>query len=180
MIIGKYSKDIIERAKKIEIFLLDVDGVMTDGMLPYDKHGNSLKLFNVKDGFGIFLLKKAGLKCVIITAKSARTVTLRAKDLKINKVYGDYHYKIKAYEDIKKRFNVSDEALCFIGDDLIDIPVLKRVGLAVCPSDAVSYAKTYAHFTAENKGGRGAIREVCDLILNAKGLWDNVTADYFK
>ncbi|MCK4851817.1 MAG: HAD-IIIA family hydrolase [Candidatus Omnitrophica bacterium] len=177
---GKYPEDIIERAKKIKLLLLDVDGVLTDGRLIYGNYGDELKNFDVNDGLGIFLVKKAGIRCVILTARASRVVTRRAKELRIDKVYHNFHYKINALESIKKRFKTADDEICFVGDDLIDIPVLKRAGLAVCPPNAMEEVKPFAHFLTTKNGGRGAVREVCDLLLRARGLWDKVTSEYFK
>lgn len=176
---NNYPQDIIERAKKIKLLLLDVDGVMTDGRLIYGNYGDELKNFDVNDGLGIFLVKKAKLHCAILTAKASPMATKRAKELKIDKVYHDFHYKIRAYDGIKKHFGVKDEEICFVGDDLIDMPVLRRVGLAVCPPNAVDEIKGMVHLITAKKGGRGAVREVCDLILRAKGLWEKTTAEYY-
>ena len=178
--LGKYSQDIIEKAKKIRLLILDVDGVLTDGRLIYGSYGDELKNFDVNDGLGIFLLKRSGLRCVILTAKASRVVVKRARELKIDKVYHNFHYKVKALDHIKRKFKVSAEEICFIGDDLIDVPILRRVGLAVCPPNAVDQTKKYAHFITEKKGGSGAVREVCDLILEARGLWEKATAKYFE
>jgi len=177
---SKYSDEIIERARKIKILVLDVDGVMTDGRLIYGTYGNELKNFDVNDGLGVFLVKRSGLKCVILTAKASRVVAKRARELKIDKVYHDFHYKIHALRDMRKRFKVSDDEICFVGDDVIDIPVLKRVGLAVCPPNAMEAVKEYAHLLTEKPGGRGAVREVCDLLLRAQGAWDNVMSAYYE
>ncbi|MBU0571482.1 MAG: HAD-IIIA family hydrolase [Candidatus Omnitrophica bacterium] len=178
--LNKYSEEIIEKAKKIKLLILDVDGVLTDGQMIYGSYGDELKNFNVNDGLGLYMMRKAGFKNVILTAKASRVVTKRAKTLRVDKVYHNFHYKIKAYCDIKRRFKVDDDEICFIGDDLIDIPVLKRVGLAACPPNAVGEAKCFAHFITEKSGGRGAVREVCNLLLRASGLWDEVTAGYFE
>ncbi|MDD5634142.1 MAG: HAD-IIIA family hydrolase [Candidatus Omnitrophica bacterium] len=174
-----YPNEIIERAKKIKILVLDVDGVLTDGRIVYGTYGDEIKNFDVNDGLGIFLLKKSGLKCVIVTAKGSRVVTKRAKELKIDKVYKDFHYKIEAYNKLCKKFKASPEEICFVGDDLIDIPILKRVGLAVVPTNAMEDVKKVAHLITEKSGGRGAVREVCDLIMKSQGTWETVTARYF-
>lgn len=176
----KYSQDIIERAKKIKLLVMDIDGVLTDGRIIYGNYGDEIKNFDVNDGLGIILTKRAGLKNIILTAKASRVVTKRAKVLKIDKVYQDYHYKIDALINMRKKFKVTDEEICFIGDDVIDIPVLRRVGLAVSPPNAMDDVKPFAHFITEKKGGRGAVREVCDLLLKAQGKWDEVCKRYFN
>lgn len=176
----QYTEEIIERAKKIKLLLLDVDGVLTDGRFIYGSYGDELKNFDVNDGLGTFLIRRAGIKCVILTAKASRVVTRRARELRFDKVYHNFHYKINALGKIKKKFKVTDDEICFVGDDVIDIPVLKRVGLAVCPPNAVEEVKPFVHLLTEKNGGRGAVREVCDLLLRARGAWDKITAQYFK
>ena len=175
-----YPNEIIERAKKVKLLVLDVDGVMTDGRIVYGNYGDEIKNFDVNDGLGIYLVRKTGIKCVVLTAKASRVVTKRAKELRIDKVYHNFHYKIEALKLIRKKFKVQDEAICFVGDDLIDIPVLKRVGLAVCPPNAMEEVKAVAHIMTTKKGGRGAVREVCELIMKAQGTWDKVTKVYYE
>ena len=176
----RYSSELIEKARKIKLLVLDVDGVLTDGRIVYGNYGDELKNFDVNDGLGILLVKHSGIKCVILTAKASRVVTKRARELRIDKVYQDFHYKIVALEKIRKKFKVADEEICFMGDDVIDIPVLKRAGLAVCPPNAMEEVKPFAHFITERSGGRGAVREVCNFILKAQGTWDKVTSRYFE
>lgn len=178
--LDKYSSDVIEKAKKIKLVIFDVDGVLTDGRIICDNHGNEIKNFDVNDGFGITLLKRAGMKCVILTAAGSPLVIRRAKVLNIDKVYQKCHYKIEAYKKVKKKFKVNDEEICFIGDDLIDIPLLKRVGLAICPRNAMAEVKDFVHYVSKKNGGRGAVREICDLILKAQGVWETVTSRYFE
>jgi 3-deoxy-D-manno-octulosonate 8-phosphate phosphatase (KDO 8-P phosphatase) len=169
-----------EKAKKIKLLLLDVDGVLTDGRIIYGDHGDELKNFNVNDGLGIMLIRRAGLKCAIITAKGSPIVKKRAKVLRIDKVYSDFHYKIEALEDIKKRFRVNNDEICYVGDDIIDIPILKRVGLAVAVNNAMDDVKKVSHYTTVKKGGKGAVREVCEMILKAQSKWGEVTRAYFE
>ncbi len=175
-----YSSDITERARKVKILVLDVDGVLTDGRIIYGNYGDELKNFDVNDGLGILLVKRSGLKCVILTAKASKIVAKRAKELGIDKVYQGFHYKAVALEKIRKKFKINDEDICFVGDDLIDIPVLKKAGLAVCPPNAMDEVRPFAHFITKKRGGHGAVREVCDLILKAQGTWESVTARYFE
>jgi 3-deoxy-D-manno-octulosonate 8-phosphate phosphatase (KDO 8-P phosphatase) len=177
---ARYEKKIMKRARQIKVLALDVDGVMTDAGMIYGEEGEKVKRFNVNDGLGIFLLKEAGVKVVIVTAKLSGIVRRRAQDLNVDAVYENFHDKIAAFADIKKKFKVSDEEICFVGDDVIDIPVLMRTGLSVCPLNALDYVKDVAHLVTARTGGNGAVREVCDLILRAKGLWENVTDRYFK
>lgn len=171
--------NINERAKKIKLLLLDVDGILTDGGIITANSGNESKIFGIRDGLGVVLMKKAGFKCVIITAMSSRLVKVRAKHLGIDKVYGN-HFKLELLEDIKRRFKVANEEICYIGDDLIDIPILKRVGFAVSVPGGVDEAKGVAHYITKKEGGRGAVREICEIILNAQGKWQEVTKRYFE
>src|SRR3989338_1471056 len=137
--------EIIEKAKRVKLLILDIDGVMTDGRIIYSVYGDELKFFDVQDGFGISLLNKAGIKSVIITAKKSRIVKLRARDLKVAKAYQGYMDKLKAFNHAVRKFKVKHEEVCFIGDDLIDLQVLKRVGLAVAVQNAVEEVKQNAH-----------------------------------
>ncbi|OGW82878.1 MAG: hypothetical protein A2987_02110 [Omnitrophica bacterium RIFCSPLOWO2_01_FULL_45_10] len=169
----------LDKAKRINLLIFDIDGVMTDGRIIYSIYGDELKFFDVQDGFGITLLNRAGIKSVIITAKKSRIVKLRGRDLRVAKVYHGYTDKLIPFNKILRSFRLAPEEICFIGDDLIDIPVLKRVGFAVSVPNAVSEVKNIAHHITSNTGGRGAVREVCDLILKSQNKWDTVTSKYF-
>ena len=171
--------DIKERARKIKLLLLDVDGVLTDGRIVLSSCGREIKNFNVNDGLGILLVKRASLKCAIITAKSSSIVRSRVKNLGIDKIY-ENHYKIKSFAEIQKRFRVNPEEICFVGDDLIDMPILTRVGLAVSVPNAVREVREKSHYITQSRGGFGAVREVCEVILKAQGKWEEVTREYFK
>jgi 3-deoxy-D-manno-octulosonate 8-phosphate phosphatase (KDO 8-P phosphatase) len=157
--------------KKIKVIAMDVDGVMTDGRIIYDGDGKELKLFDAHDGYGIARARQQGVKIAIISARSSVAVKSRAKDLKFDRVYLDAHPKIDAYEKMLKVFKVKDEEVCFIGDDMPDRDILKRVGFAAAPANAASDIKKLAHYVAVKKGGRGAVREIIEKILKAKGLW---------
>ncbi len=170
---------IVSKSRNIKVVVLDVDGVLTDGTLTYSDSGDEIKSFNVKDGLGIYLLRQAGIRTAILTARGSSIVKKRAKELKIDKVYKNFHFKLKAFKKICHDFKVQPEEICFIGDDLIDIPVINRVGLAVCPADAVEDVKRRVHVVTDKKGGRGAVREVCDLILQSQDKWSEVTDVYF-
>lgn len=170
--------DIRERAKKIKLLLLDIDGVLTDGRIIIDSSGREAKNFNVNDGLGIFLLRRAGLNCAFITAKVSRVVKIRARHLGIDKIY-ENHYKIESLGPIKRRFSVTEEEICFIGDDLIDMPILKRAGFAVSVPNASEEVKETAHYVTKAEGGKGAVREICELLLKAQGKWEEVTKRYF-
>lgn len=173
-------ENIIEKAKKIKALILDIDGVMTDGRIIYSIYGEELKFFDVTDGFGISLLRRGGIKSFIITAKKSKIVKHRARDMKVAKAYQGFIDKLIPYEHLLRTFKVTPEEVCFVGDDLIDLPVLKRVGLAVAVPNAAEEVKREAHYITESRGGRGAVREICDLILKSQGKWDLATERYFK
>ena len=169
-----------ERAKKIKLLILDVDGVLTDGRIVYDNFGDELKFFNVNDGLGVFLLRRAaGIKTVIITAKKTRAVIKRAKDMRVAAVYSD-HYKLQIYQKVIGRFRVKDEEVCFMGDDLLDLPLIKRAGLAVAPPNAMQYVKDFSHYITQKHGGKGAVREISEIILKSQGLWEKAISRYTK
>ncbi|MDD4203115.1 MAG: HAD hydrolase family protein [Candidatus Omnitrophica bacterium] len=172
--------DITEKAKKVKLLLLDIDGVMTDGKLHYTNNGDEFKSFDVTDGLGIVIAQRKGLKCAILTAKQSNIVTKRAADLGIEKVYQGYHFKIEVLEDIKKTFKVSEEEICFVGDDIIDISVLKVVGFAVAVKNAREEVRAVADHITQAEGGNGAVREVCEVILKTQGKWEEVLDVYSK
>ncbi len=162
--------DIKERARKIKLLVFDVDGVMTDGSVTYDENGVEYKTFNVKDGQGLVRMVKSGFITAIITARNNGTVEHRAKNLNITELYQGQKYKLPALEELKEKYNLSYEEISYMGDDLPDICCLEKVGLACCPQDAVDEVKEVAHFVSQKDGGRGAVRELCDLILEAQGI----------
>ncbi|MCM2359543.1 MAG: HAD hydrolase family protein [Geobacteraceae bacterium] len=168
-----------DRLSKIKLLLLDVDGVMTDGRIIFDSNGIESKFFNVKDGHGIKLLQRAGVEVGIISGRSSQVVANRAAELAISRVFQGALDKLTIYQGILRETGLTDAQVAFMGDDVIDIPVLSRVGFAAAPADAVEEVLPHAHFVARNRGGWGAVRELCDLILKAQGSWDEVTARYF-
>ena len=171
-------KDWKERAKAIRLLLLDVDGVLTDGRITYDGSGREWKSFDIRDGQGIRLLQRAGLEVGILSGRKAAAVRTRAKELGLRLLRQRVTDKAKALEEIMVQKNYQREHICFVGDDLVDLPVFVRVGLAVAAADSVEEVKACAHYITRNPGGRGAVREVCDLILKAQGKWAAVTQEY--
>lgn len=169
---------ILEKAKKIKLLVLDLDGVMTDGRIYYGNYGDELKAFDVKDGFGIALLKRAKIETVIITAKKSKIARLRARDIGIKYVY-ENHSKLKVFNKLLGKFRLSSQEACFVGDDLIDIPVLKAAGLSVAVPQAVSEVKAASSYVTKANAGSGAVREICELILRSQSKWDEVTRKYF-
>ncbi|MBF0571532.1 MAG: HAD-IIIA family hydrolase [Candidatus Omnitrophica bacterium] len=157
--------------KKIKVVAMDVDGVLTDGRIIVDSNGVETKNFDVQDGFGIVFLKKCGIKTAIISARESGVVAHRAKDLKIDKVWVGVYPKLSAYESMLEEFKVRDEDVCFIGDDLADFNIMRRCGVSVAVANAVFEIKQIAHHVTVRTGGRGAVREVIELILQAQGNW---------
>jgi len=176
---GKDKKTIKESAKKIKLLILDVDGVMTDGSIILDNEGNELKRFHVRDGHGIKMLGKAGIKTGIITGRKSKVVGIRAKELGIADVYQKVYRKSAVYEEMLKKHKCGDENVAFMGDDIVDVELLKRAGLSAAPADADEEAKKYAGIIMKKCGGRGAVREFTDLILKASGLWEKVSGEFF-
>jgi 3-deoxy-D-manno-octulosonate 8-phosphate phosphatase (KDO 8-P phosphatase) len=174
------GKELLEIAKNIKLLILDVDGVLTDGSIILDNEGNELKAFHVRDGHGIKMLTKAGIQVAIITGRYSKVVERRAHELGITEVYQKCYIKSAAYEHLLEKFGVTDKEVAYIGDDIVDISLLKRAGLAVVVADATVETKAAAMFITENSGGRGAVREVSDLILKAKGKWQDLLNEYYQ
>lgn len=169
-----------DRAKKIRLLLLDVDGVMTDGRIIYDSNGAETKFFNVKDGLGIKLVQRAGLKVGIISGRGSRVVEDRATELGIDILYQRVLDKLVPYREILESQGFTDDEVAFIGDDIIDLPILRRVGFAAAPADAMEDIFPHVHYVASRTGGMGAVREVCDLLLKMQGNWESATDRYLS
>jgi 3-deoxy-D-manno-octulosonate 8-phosphate phosphatase (KDO 8-P phosphatase) len=170
------SQKLKAKIKKIKVLVLDVDGVMTMGELIFDGEGRELKSFHVQDGFGVVLLRRAGIKTAIITAGNSKVVRVRADYLRIDKLYAGAYPKIDAYKKMLKDFNVRDEDVCFIGDDLTDCQILKRVGLSIAVKNAVPEVKKISHLVTERCGGDAAVREIIEIILKTQGKWQETIA----
>lgn len=164
------NKELIEKAKKIKLVAFDVDGVMTDGSLTFTQDGVEIKTFNAKDGLGVVMLSRAEIITSIITARDNNTVKLRAQMIDIKELYMGQKNKLAALEELAEKYNLKYEEIAYMGDDMPDICVLDKVGLACCPKDAVEEVKKVCNFISEKKGGRGAVRELCDFILKSKGI----------
>ena len=168
------KKSLIAKIKKIKLIALDVDGVLTNSQIILNHNGEETKIFNVQDGFGLVIFKKLGYQTAIISARSAGAVTHRANDLKIDKIYQDAYPKVQAYEQLLKDFSVKENEVCFMGDDLPDLSILERVGLAVAVPNALKEVKEAADYITKKHGGEGAVREVVELILKGQGKWNEV------
>ncbi|GBE36791.1 3-deoxy-D-manno-octulosonate 8-phosphate phosphatase KdsC [bacterium BMS3Bbin07] len=171
---------ILEAAGKIKLLILDVDGVLTDGGIILDNEGNELKSFHVRDGHGIKLLIRKGVDVAIITGRHSRVVERRAHELGVKEIHQKCFNKVIAYEQIKGKFALQDEEVAYIGDDVVDIPLLRRVGLPVTVADASEDVRAFSMIVTGNRGGRGAVREITDLILKAKGFWEGIINGYIK
>jgi len=171
--------DITQKAQLIKLLILDVDGVMTDGKVVYSDSGEELKFFDSRDGHGIKMLMRTGIDVAIITGRMSKAVEHRAANLDIGMVYQKALNKLEAYEEIVARKCLSDQEICAVGDDLPDVPLLRRAGFAVAVPDAVDEVKSLADYTTRRSGGNGAVREVCDLIMKAQRTWQTVTSRYY-
>jgi len=169
-----------DRLLKIKLMMVDIDGVLTDGRIILGNYGDELKFFDVQDGLGLVLLRQAGIQTLIVTAKKSKVNERRAKDLKVVKLYQGVDDKLKLYEKVLRKMKMKPEEVCFVGDDLIDIPVMKRVGVAVAVQNAVEETKDAAHYVTQRQGGRGAVREIADMILRFQNKWESVTEAYFR
>lgn len=165
-------------ARKVRLLILDVDGVLTDGRIIMDDQGREIKAFDVRDGHGIKLLLLAGIEVAMLTGRSSPVVQKRADDLGVQRVRQGVYNKAEAFMEIAKQMGIRDDEACFVGDDLIDIPLLKKVGLPMVVADGVEEAKRFALYITRNPGGRGAVREVCDILLRAQGKWEEILRRY--
>ena len=172
------SDEIAARASKVELLILDCDGVLTDGRIFMLPDGDETKSFDVKDGHAIVMLQRAGIKVGIISGRKSSVVRARAKELGIAHLHEMAWVKTEAYQKMLDEEKLSDEQVCYIGDDVVDIPLLKRVGLAVSVADAVEEAKRFSHLVTERAGGRGAVREVIELIMKAQNKWADALSRY--
>jgi 3-deoxy-D-manno-octulosonate 8-phosphate phosphatase (KDO 8-P phosphatase) len=170
----------LEKAKNVKLLILDVDGVLTDGRIVIDGRGVETKFFDVRDGHGIKLLKRAHIEVAIITGRQSQVVSHRARELGIDSVYQNIHDKLEVYEAILKEKGLKDGEVGFVGDDIVDLPLLKRVGFSAVVADGIEELKPYANYVSKNKGGRGAVREISELILKAQGKWPELMERYLK
>lgn len=168
-----------QRLLPLKGLIMDVDGVLTDGRIVINDRGEESKNFHVRDGHGLKLLKRSGFQLALLTGRQSRVVDLRAKELGIDTVFQKVRDKITAYEQIKSKFAFQDSQICYAGDDLVDIPVLKKVGFAATVADGIPELANYIHWRSRYPGGGGAIRELCELILRAQGSWEQLTQRYF-
>ncbi|MFQ5701835.1 MAG: KdsC family phosphatase [Acidobacteriota bacterium] len=174
----RLTSDVGERARRVKLILMDVDGVMSDGRIIMQAQLDEAKAFDARDGVGIRLAQRAGLLTGVITGRLSIATTRRVSELGMEEFHQKVFRKIEVYEAILKARRLSDDRVCFMGDDLVDIPIMKRAGLAVAPDDARPEARRAAQFVTARPGGRGAVREMIDFILKVQGHWTKVTRDY--
>ena len=168
----------MDKLSKIKLVISDVDGVLTDSSITIDHEGNELKIFNARDGAGIKYLQSAGIKFAIISGRKSEAVKYRAKELNIEDVYQGTKKKRDAYSEMLTKYNLTDDETCYIGDDLIDIPLLKKVGYSVAVFDAVTEVKELVDYITTKSGGNGAVREVAEKILKKQDKWSGIRLRY--
>lgn len=173
-----FSEDAYKRAKKVKMIILDVDGVLTDGSIAIGADGELFKSFNVRDGLGITLAQKHGIKTAIITGRKSKMLAYRAQELKINAFYQDKKNKIPAYRQLQQEFNLRPEEFAYIGDDLFDLAVMNDVGFPATVCDATDEAKSVAVLVSDFAGGKGAVRQIIEFILKAQGKWQQIVDSY--
>jgi len=166
------------KAKKVKLLLLDVDGVLTDGTITYTHQGEEIKSFHTRDGMGIRLLREAGVETGIITARSSEAVTCRAQDLSLKYVYQKVENKLNLFEQLLEELTIESHEVAYMGDDWLDLALLARVGFSASVADGVLEVRQLVDYVTKTPGGRGAVREVCDLILEAKGVHDSLLKKY--
>jgi 3-deoxy-D-manno-octulosonate 8-phosphate phosphatase (KDO 8-P phosphatase) len=167
-----------ELAKDIKLLILDVDGVCTDGKLYFDKTGECMKVFHVHDGAGMKLLQRSGVTVAFITAKKSEALQQRAKALGIEHVYAGFENKIAPYQDLLGKLNLTDSDVAYVGDDLPDLTLIRRVKLGITVPNARPFIQKHADYVTEKPGGHGAVREVCEKIMEAQGTLEASLAQY--
>lgn len=172
------KKNIASKLKNIQCLLLDVDGVLTDGSIFFTPEDQEFKVFHALDGLGIVIAKASGLRVGFVTARNSKVVDKRGKELNLDIVIQGALNKNHVLSTVTRKFNLKNNAICYVGDDLIDIPILKKAGVAVAVSNAVPEVKRIADYVSKARGGSGAVREVVELILKAQGKWKNIVREF--
>jgi 3-deoxy-D-manno-octulosonate 8-phosphate phosphatase (KDO 8-P phosphatase) len=167
-----------QNLKEIQLLLLDVDGVLTDGSIIYSDEGRETKVFNVKDGFGLKLIMSAGIKVGLVTGRTSNALHRRCRDLGIKHIYDGVQQKARLLDKIVAETGVGADNTAYIGDDLPDLPLMRRIGLAIAVADAHEMVRDYADWITAAPGGRGAVREVCDALLKARGDWESLMEQF--
>lgn len=172
------NPSLIEKAKSIQLMIFDVDGILTNGGITYTESGEEIKTFHVRDGFGIQMLQESGILTAIITGRASPIVKRRAEELNIPYVYQNQADKQQAFEALKAELGLSDKNMGYMGDDFIDIPLLKRAGIGITVPEAPSRVLEAADWITQLSGGLGAVREVCESLLQAQGKWEPLCQKY--
>lgn len=168
-----------QRVLGIKLLILDVDGVLTDGRVIYDSEGRETKCFDIKDGHGLKLLQRAGYEVALLSGRESKVNRIRAKELGIQNIRENCTQKLPVFEEILAERQLDYGQAAFMGDDLIDLPVMRECGLALAPADAVDEVRAVAHWISDLPGGRGAVRQACEMILKNGDAWNQVTARYY-
>jgi 3-deoxy-D-manno-octulosonate 8-phosphate phosphatase (KDO 8-P phosphatase) len=168
------------RLREIKLLLLDLDGVLTDGGILLDGRGDEVKRFDVRDGHGIRLAQRAGIGVGIISGRSARSARHRARELGIELFFQGVDDKLAVYEKVKRMTRLADSEIAYMGDDMVDLPLFRRVGFAVGVADGWPGLKRHIHYVTKHCGGRGAVREIVELLLKTQEKWEKVTARYYR
>jgi 3-deoxy-D-manno-octulosonate 8-phosphate phosphatase (KDO 8-P phosphatase) len=166
-----YPPQVWERAGQVRLLILDVDGVLTDGRIYFGADGEAFKAFHVRDGHGLKMVQRAGLEVAVLSGRRSDAAFHRARELGITRFYEGLRDKVAVMEELAATLDLAPQALAAVGDDLVDLPLFARVGLAVAVADAAPEVKAAAHWVTASEGGFGAVREVCDLLLKAQGKW---------
>jgi 3-deoxy-D-manno-octulosonate 8-phosphate phosphatase (KDO 8-P phosphatase) len=174
------NNEVMLRAKKIKVVIFDVDGVLTDGGLTIGDDGQEYKTFNTQDGLGMKLLKQSGVQMAIITGRSSKVVTQRAESTGVMHFYQGVDNKLEAFNDLILKLNIKPEEAAFMGDDVVDMPPMLRCGLAISVPAAPESVKQRSHYVTSKQAGHGAVREVCELIMQAQGTLDEQLASFFN
>ena len=169
-----YPPEVWQRAQAIRLLILDVDGVLTDGRLFFDAQGEPLKVFHVRDGHGIKMAQRAGIEVVLLSGRGSEAALHRAMELGIDHFFQGLRDKLATMKEIEAALQIRPHEAAVVGDELVDLPIMARGGLAVAVADAVPEVLAAAHWVTANPGGRGAVREVCDLLLKAQGKWEEI------
>ena len=169
-----YPPEVWQRAQAIRLLILDVDGVLTDGGLYFDAQGEPLKVFHVRDGHGIKMAQMAGIEVALLSGRGSEAALHRATELGIDHFFQGLRDKLAAMKEIEAALQIRPQEVAVVGDELVDLPIMARGGLAVAVADAVPEVLAAAHWVTANPGGRGAVREVCDLLLKAQGKWEEI------
>jgi len=178
--VKRISASTRKKAQRIKLLLLDVDGVLTDGGIVIDRQGQEIKRFDVRDGHEIRLLMRAGLQVGFVTGRFSKAVSHRAEDLGVRIVYQKADNKLEVYEKIKNGTGLRDQEIAYVGDDLVDFPLLRRVGLAFAVRDGSKGMKEMVDYVTEKEGGRGAVRKIIELLIRSQGRWKAVTERYYR